>query len=402
MGTLLALALVLPGQANHGAGMEALAIDMDVAGNSATALGPRQDCLTLAPGGDALVDVTATNIPPANSMTGFAYKLSYSSAAFTITSQDPNYLLAANADSLLANTSDPLPDDDLNDDWNSTVMDTGAGTPESGSGVLARISIHVDSSAALGIYFLTLNNHGHVGPDSLTAAPDSTFNASIAIGVPCDTDGDGWNDAAELVIGTSPDLNCGAAGWPAELVAESAETSTLNIADLASFIAPVRRLDTSVGHPDFDRRWDLKPGSSFGEDINVEDISALVSGSSGFPPMFGGQKALGLSCAVPAPTVSEKVTLPVPAVSPSVWVSASVPSSVSANWIVPRPAPVKITIACSPVRNSAICDTDKPTARSKPNSMKRRRNETMAYTKKPNTVNAAAAKKPTDNNPNTP
>src|SRR3990172_10477532 len=133
MGTLLALALVLPGQANHGAGMEALAIDMDVAGNSATALGPRQDCLTLAPGGDALVDVTATNIPPANSMSGFAYKLQYPSAAFTITSQDPNYLLAANADSLLADTSDPLPDEDLNDDWNSTVTDTGSGLPESGS-----------------------------------------------------------------------------------------------------------------------------------------------------------------------------------------------------------------------------------------------------------------------------
>mgnify|MGYP001230962166 CR=1 FL=1 len=61
---------------------------------------------------------------------------------------------------------------------------------------------------------------------------------------------------------------------------------------------------------------------------------------------------------------------------------------------VPTPAPVKITNACSPARNNAICITDRPTARSIPSSMKRRRNETMAYTRKPSTVNAAAANGP--------
>jgi hypothetical protein len=181
--------------------MGAMAIDMDVTGNSATALGPRQDCLTLAPGGDALVDVTAANIPPNNPMSGFTYKLQYSSAAFTISSQDPNYLLAANADSLLANTSDPLPDDDLNDDWNATVTDTGSGAPESGAGVLARISIHVDSGAASGLYFLTLANHGHIGP---TASPHPIhFTPRSPSACSCDTDVATAERRCRIAIGTA-------------------------------------------------------------------------------------------------------------------------------------------------------------------------------------------------------
>jgi hypothetical protein len=62
----------------------------------------------------------------------------------------------------------------------------------------------------------------------------------------------------------------------------------------------MRRLDSSPpGDPAFDLRWDLKPGSGiFSEEINIQDITTLTSGSAGNPPMFGGTYAFGKSCSI--------------------------------------------------------------------------------------------------------
>jgi len=57
---------------------------------------------------------------------------------------------------------------------------------------------------------------------------------------------------------------------------------------MASFIAPVRRLNTSSGDAGFDQRWDLVPGSSFGETINVQDMASLIVVR---PPKLGGMRA---------------------------------------------------------------------------------------------------------------
>jgi len=70
----------------------------------------------------------------------------------------------------------------------------------------------------------------------------------------------------------------------------------LDIVDLASFIAPTRRLGTSPGDASFNPRWDLVPGSTVGDHINVSDIAALLSGPTGYPPMFGGARAYGQAC----------------------------------------------------------------------------------------------------------
>jgi hypothetical protein len=78
-------------------------------------------------------------------------------------------------------------------------------------------------------------------------------------------------------------------------------TDQVDIADLNSFLSP-RRLDTSPGHPNFSARWDLQPGAGiFGPGwINVADLSALLGGASGNPPMFGGVKAFdGPTCPWP-------------------------------------------------------------------------------------------------------
>jgi CSLREA domain-containing protein len=114
-----------------------------------------------------------------------------------------------------------------------------------------------------------------------------------------DNDGDGWTASAESLIGTGPGDPCGNNGWPADLVPGGIQPNTLNLQDFGSFVTPVRRLGTSVGDPGFSARWDLIPGSTVGEHINITDIAALVVGSSGYPPMFGGQRAYGMTCPFP-------------------------------------------------------------------------------------------------------
>jgi hypothetical protein len=71
-------------------------------------------------------------------------------------------------------------------------------------------------------------------------------------------------------------------------------TDRITISDLASFTAPIRHYGTSPGHPDFDSRWDLQPGPGILTTwINVNDIAAMTSGTTGYPPMFNGERAFG-------------------------------------------------------------------------------------------------------------
>ena len=113
---------------------------------------------------------------------------------------------------------------------------------------------------------------------------------------------------AQFNIGTNPLGGCGAgveagpsASWPLDFVSGGYPDSTdkVTITDLTSFLAPVRRLDTSSGEPNFSSRWDLVPGNGmiFPGMINVTDLTAMFAGSTGSPPMLGGARALnGPSC----------------------------------------------------------------------------------------------------------
>lgn len=83
--------------------------------------------------------------------------------------------------------------------------------------------------------------------------------------------------------------------WPADLVTTTGMGS-VQMNDLASFVSPVRRLNTSPGDAGYDRRWDIAPGSGgiFTEEINLADLAVLVTVR---PPMFERQQAFaGPSC----------------------------------------------------------------------------------------------------------
>jgi hypothetical protein len=129
------------------------------------------------------------------------------------------------------------------------------------------------------------------------------FPACPVNGCPEDFDGDGYSDAAEVHIGTNPLGRCGVGGtpsisdnWPSDLISAGIPNSTdrVTITDVTTFIAPVRRFNTSPGAVEFNKRWDLTPGSGlFSFWINIADLTALLAGSPGSPPMFSGVRAFG-------------------------------------------------------------------------------------------------------------
>jgi hypothetical protein len=123
------------------------------------------------------------------------------------------------------------------------------------------------------------------------------------IGDHCDSgdfDGDGYTDEAEArYIGTGPGLRCGLTGWPSNLVDPGPPfpDDRLDIADITSFLADPRRLDTSPGDVGYSPRYDLLPGPTFGANhISIHDLLALLGGPTGEPPMFGNVRAFGKVC----------------------------------------------------------------------------------------------------------
>jgi hypothetical protein len=116
-----------------------------------------------------------------------------------------------------------------------------------------------------------------------------------------DRDGDGYTDEDEaLKIGTKADDPCGTDAWPSDIVGTGISANKFDIVDLGSFVAPVRRLGSKPPEANFHPRWDLKPGpiTPGGAYINIQDLAVTVANTTGFPPMFGGQKALGKACIV--------------------------------------------------------------------------------------------------------
>jgi len=104
-----------------------------------------------------------------------------------------------------------------------------------------------------------------------------------------DCDGDGYKGSAEAVIfagAAQRDQDaCRTNGWPADVVTDTPETANkVTLADVQSFLMPVRRLNTSPGNANYHPRWDLVPGG-LGEHINVQDMQNLAFV---FPPMLGG------------------------------------------------------------------------------------------------------------------
>jgi Tol biopolymer transport system component len=101
--------------------------------------------------------------------------------------------------------------------------------------------------------------------------------------------------------GTDAGYPCGGASWPSDLDTQPFSFNELDIFDLTSFLAPTRRLDSSPPNVKYETRWDLRPGrETFAQWINIQDITALLGGGTGNPPMFGNTRAFGKVCPLAA------------------------------------------------------------------------------------------------------
>jgi len=128
---------------------------------------------------------------------------------------------------------------------------------------------------------------------------DAPFFVGDELGDLCDDDddNDGFSDSNETYIGTNPLYPCGNVSWPLDFDSTTPIPNSINrisITDITSFLVPVRHFGSSVGDPEYDPRWDLIPGKGiFADDINIQDITAMITGTTGNPPMLGGARAFG-------------------------------------------------------------------------------------------------------------
>jgi hypothetical protein len=136
-------------------------------------------------------------------------------------------------------------------------------------------------------------------------AADTTNCNPVGVGT-TDTDGDGYSDETEIHIGTDALGRCAVGGiaadppstdWGSDLVHAGIPNSTdrINITDLTDFLAPIRQLGKSPGDVGFDVRYDFVPGFQypFGTWIAINDLTAMLWGTSGYPPMFSPLRAFG-------------------------------------------------------------------------------------------------------------
>jgi hypothetical protein len=188
------------GEASHMNGMDAMSIDVNTSGNSAANLGPNNTCISANPGASITVDITARQIPITDPMVAFSYYLNYNPAVFTVESAGTGFLLAARPGSSVFPAGESLPDSDGT--YMASAADLGdpeQGEPdvnsaaETGSGVLARLTLDIGAGVAPGSYDLTLSNTGHVNIQNQSRTPDVLNDASVSVGQACP-----WNYTGDV------------------------------------------------------------------------------------------------------------------------------------------------------------------------------------------------------------
>ena len=177
-----------------------MSIDADTAGNAATVLGSQTPCISATAGSTVDVDVTALGVPPYSNagtpgdpaddtggIISYSYTLLYDEAQLTVQAQAVNFLLSSNTASSLFNASDPVPDTDGSGTFAGAVLDSGASVPESGSGVLDRLTIAIEQTAPAGLYTLVIDSTSaaHLDASGGAYAPGAFNNATLAVGMAC-------------------------------------------------------------------------------------------------------------------------------------------------------------------------------------------------------------------------
>ncbi len=216
LGAAILLATVLGSggsQASHSsATVGQLAIDTNISnpvpiGNTATGIGPLESCAVIPTvGGTAQVDVVVgpVGIPAARPLISMGWDILYNPSVVSITAENHNFFLNANAGSnLFAAGDETLGFPDADGTFNEGTLDTGPlpGSAETGVGVLSRITIFAVGAGSTG---LTLTQYGLVDTQNETIPILNVVNATIIVGAGscADADADGVVDSLDLCPGT--------------------------------------------------------------------------------------------------------------------------------------------------------------------------------------------------------
>ena len=131
-------------------------IDADASGNTATSLGPIDDCVSVPSGSTFDVDIFVTDV---TDIAGWQAALTYDPAVVTVADAKVDLFLAADPESDVTNLSDYPPDSD--GDFLFAVGDLRERGGEDGSGVLARVSLE---AVGVGVSSLDLQEIVIAGP----------------------------------------------------------------------------------------------------------------------------------------------------------------------------------------------------------------------------------------------
>lgn len=193
----------------------AIGVDADPSGNEATALGAIDQCVSVTKGDTFSVDVFVTDVT--NLLAWEAY-FSFDGSIVNVTDRDVELFQAANANSDVFDASESLPS-------SGGLYRLGAidfGSPDSGSGVLARLTLEAVGAGISPAILITLdaNNDGRPDLGTRLKEPDET-----PIG---DSNGDEIFDGTVVNAQIAVDRDCpsGPAGTPSPSPATAEATAS--------------------------------------------------------------------------------------------------------------------------------------------------------------------------------
>jgi len=182
-----------------GQGSTTIGVDADPTqspANTATSLGSIESCISVATSDVFNIDIFVTDVVD---LLSWEMYFQYDGSVVNVTSVNVAMFQAANPGSSVFNASESTPDSDGS--FRVGAAELGVGAEDSGSGVLARLTLEAvgpgASPADLLSAMLKDKNNAYIGDtngDSFFDGP--IFNALIAVDQP-DTDGDGLPDPCD-------------------------------------------------------------------------------------------------------------------------------------------------------------------------------------------------------------
>ncbi len=133
---------------------DAIHIDADPSGNTATSLGDIDACREVAVGEQFDIDLTIENV---SSLAAFSLTLTYEEGSLEVADEDVDLFLGSAPTSDVSDNSDSLPDSDGVYELRALDFSPDPDAAESGSGVLARITLE---AASQGVFTLSINVPG--------------------------------------------------------------------------------------------------------------------------------------------------------------------------------------------------------------------------------------------------